>query len=83
MSKLQGKVALVSGSGRGIGRAIALKLASEGAKVVVNDLDSEPGDAVVAEIYSFERNDRALQDVISRINIESSVRSVSWERVQS
>lgn len=50
MTKLAGKVALVSGSGRGIGRSIALKLASEGAKVVVNDLDAEPGDAVVAEI---------------------------------
>jgi 3-oxoacyl-[acyl-carrier protein] reductase len=50
MSKLQGKVALVSGSGRGIGRAIALKLASEGAKVVVNDLDEAPAEAVVAEI---------------------------------
>jgi 3-oxoacyl-[acyl-carrier protein] reductase len=50
MSNLAGKVALVSGSGRGIGRAIALKLASHGAKVAVNDLDEEPGDAVVAEI---------------------------------
>ncbi|HMM92971.1 SDR family NAD(P)-dependent oxidoreductase [Bradyrhizobium sp.] len=50
MSKLQGKAAIVSGSGRGIGRAIALKLASEGAKVVINDLDAEPADAVVAEI---------------------------------
>lgn len=50
MSKLSGKVALVSGSGRGIGRAIALKLASEGAKVVVNDLDEAPGNAVAEEI---------------------------------
>jgi 3-oxoacyl-[acyl-carrier protein] reductase len=50
MGTLAGKVALVSGSGRGIGRSIALKLASEGAKVVVNDLDAGPAADVVAEI---------------------------------
>ncbi|MCG5262376.1 SDR family oxidoreductase [Cupriavidus gilardii] len=50
MNKLQDKVALVSGSGRGIGREIALKLASEGARVVVNDLDEAPALEVVQSI---------------------------------
>lgn len=50
MSKLAGKVAIVSGSGRGIGREIALKLARDGAAVVVNDLDAAPAQAVVEEI---------------------------------
>ena len=50
MKKLEGKTALVTGSGRGIGRELALKLASEGARVVVNDLDAEPAQEVVAEI---------------------------------
>lgn len=50
--KLEGQVALVSGSGRGIGREIALKLAREGARVVINDLDAAPAEQTVADIQA-------------------------------
>jgi 3-oxoacyl-[acyl-carrier protein] reductase len=52
MGTLDGKVALVSGSGRGIGRQIALRLAAAGARVVVNDLDAEPAEQTVADIVA-------------------------------
>ncbi|TDD42186.1 SDR family NAD(P)-dependent oxidoreductase [Saccharopolyspora elongata] len=50
MVRLEGKTAIITGAGRGIGRAIAHKLAAEGASVVVNDLDATPANEVVDEI---------------------------------
>lgn len=51
MGKLDGKVALVTGSGRNIGRAIALRLADEGAHVIVNARrNQDEADAVAAEV---------------------------------
>jgi 3-oxoacyl-[acyl-carrier protein] reductase len=52
MGKLDGKVAIVTGSGRGIGAEIAVKLAANGAAVVVNDLDEQPAKETVAAIES-------------------------------
>jgi len=48
--RLKGKVAIVTGGGRGIGRAYCLRLAQEGAKVIVADLDLENAKKVAQEI---------------------------------
>lgn len=50
MRALDGRVAIVTGSGRGIGRAIAQRLASDGARVVVNDVDEDVARATAGEI---------------------------------
>src|ERR1700744_3653375 len=67
MGALEGRVAIIAGAGRGSGREHALLFASEGAKVVVNDLggavdgsgdDRSPAEQVVAEIV--ERGGQAI-----------------------
>jgi len=50
--RLKDKVAIITGSARGIGQATALKFAAEGARVVVCDLESKAVDEVVAQIIN-------------------------------
>ncbi|SMC74615.1 SDR family NAD(P)-dependent oxidoreductase [Cellulophaga tyrosinoxydans] len=72
MSKLKGKVAIVTGGSRDIGRAISIKLAKEGAKVIVNFLSSETGaNETVAEIKSFGGTAVAVKaDVSKQLDID-------------
>ena len=48
--RLENKVAIVTGAGQGIGEAAAIKMAEEGAKVVVSDINEQTGNAVVERI---------------------------------
>lgn len=67
MRKLEGKVAVVTGASRGIGRAIALKLADEGAKVVVNYSGSQAkAEEVVATIQENGGEAVAVQASVSK-----------------
>ena len=71
---LSGRVAIVTGSGQGIGRAIALKLAELGATVVVNDV-GEPGpvDSVAEEIRAMNRQSTAI---LADVSVSSEVASL-------
>ncbi|MGD2139405.1 MAG: beta-ketoacyl-ACP reductase [Burkholderiales bacterium] len=84
--RLQGKVSIITGSGRGIGRATALKFAAEGARVVVCDLNEASVDAVVTEIKSGggEANGYVV-DVTDRASIDAMVAAVkaSWGRIDT
>jgi 3-oxoacyl-[acyl-carrier protein] reductase len=72
---LEGKVALVTGSSRGVGRAVALGFAQKGARVVVNyTSNQEAADEVVAEIESMQSSAIAVKaDVALKSDVEMLV----------
>lgn len=64
--KLKGKVAIVTGAGRGIGRAIALILAKEGADIVIADIDLQSAGKAVDEVKSLGRQAQAVKVDVSK-----------------
>jgi 3-oxoacyl-[acyl-carrier protein] reductase len=85
LQRLQGKVAVVTGASRGIGKAIALALATEGAKVAVNySSSSTAADGVVAEINQAGSEAIAIQaDVSQAEQVDGMIDRVieKWQRI--
>ena len=77
MNRFEGKVALVTGAARGIGRGVALKLASEGANVVVNDFTNmDDAESVVQTIKAMGRDAFTFQaDVSDRDGVTAMVQA--------
>ena len=95
--KLRGKTALVTGGGRGIGRAIALGLAQEGAQVAVLDILADNAAAVAREIEATgvkalaltadltkrAQVDRAIADTLAQFGqIDILVNNAGWDRME-
>jgi 3-oxoacyl-[acyl-carrier protein] reductase len=70
--KLEKKVAVVTGAGRGIGKAIATKLAEEGVRVVINDVDLSFAENLAAKLKKMGRETLAVKADVSR-----------WQEVES
>jgi NAD(P)-dependent dehydrogenase (short-subunit alcohol dehydrogenase family) len=66
--ELEGKIALVTGAGRGMGKAIALTFAREGADVAVNDINLDNAEATASEVRALGRRSMAIRADVSKPN---------------
>lgn len=82
--ELEGKISLVTGASRGIGRAIALKLSSLGAKVAISDIAKEAAEGVVSEIKNQGGDAFAIEaDVRDSEAVKAMVGQITdrWEKI--
>ncbi|MHB8692091.1 MAG: glucose 1-dehydrogenase [Solirubrobacteraceae bacterium] len=74
MDRVEGRVCLITGAARGIGRGIALGLAAEGGRVAIGDINAEGAAAVATEIQSTGGHAIGLAcDVADRANIRAAI----------
>src|SRR5438874_12660090 len=77
---LAGQVAIVTGGGRGIGRAIAARLAAEGADVGIIDVDAASAERARKEVESLNRRAIAvIADIVDYDSVESAVHRIAQE----
>jgi NAD(P)-dependent dehydrogenase (short-subunit alcohol dehydrogenase family) len=77
---LQGRVALVTGGGRGIGKGIAIRVAEVGADVIIGDIDRDSAEQTAKELGAYCKRAVAIQvDVTKKESIDASVRKVVEE----
>ena len=78
--RLEGKVAIITGSASGIGRGMALALAKEGAHVAIVDINEETGKKTLAEINQHTEGMLFISDISKRENVEYVVSEVVKKR---
>src|SRR5690349_10097983 len=67
MGKLDGRVALITGSGAGMGRAHALTLAAEGADLIVHDIDGKSAERTGAEVEALGQRAHVIRCDVSDV----------------
>jgi NAD(P)-dependent dehydrogenase (short-subunit alcohol dehydrogenase family) len=77
---LDGQVAVITGAGRGLGRAYALAYAGEGARVVVNDLDASSAASVVEEVRALGGEAVASHDTVAESSGAERIVATGLER---